>query len=236
MVRGDSAVQSDVLEDLSAARNYRRWVAGLVHPYLGDDPIEIGAGIGDYIEEWRDGSRVLCACETDPARLAVLQSRYADADDVTVRRLLLPASEVGQHSAAVAINVLEHIEEDVLALRSLARLTRPGGSVVIFVPAFEVATGSFDRLIGHVRRYRKRTLRQAAMDAGLQVEKIHYVNSVGLFAWIVLVRILGRRPQDGILLRIFDRAIVPVLKSIERFLRPPFGQSLFMVASHRPSE
>jgi hypothetical protein len=45
-------VQSRVLEDLSKAVNYRRWLAGLAAPYLGDDPIEIGAGNGDYAVEW----------------------------------------------------------------------------------------------------------------------------------------------------------------------------------------
>lgn len=52
-------LQTTVLEDLSQAVNYRRWLAGLVRPHLGDDPVEIGAGIGDYAAEWLPGLRRL---------------------------------------------------------------------------------------------------------------------------------------------------------------------------------
>jgi hypothetical protein len=45
-VTGDSRLQSDVLEDLSDAHRYRRWLADLARPYLGEHPIEIGSGTG----------------------------------------------------------------------------------------------------------------------------------------------------------------------------------------------
>ena len=51
-VTGDSKLQSEVLEDLSDARRYRRWLADLAQPFLGEDPIEIGSGTGDYALEW----------------------------------------------------------------------------------------------------------------------------------------------------------------------------------------
>ena len=51
-IRGDTALQTEVLEDLSDAVNYRHWLASLVAPYLGDKPLEVGGGIGDYAAEW----------------------------------------------------------------------------------------------------------------------------------------------------------------------------------------
>jgi len=59
---------------------------------------------------------------------------------------------------------------------------------------------------------------------------LHHVNLLGLLSWIVLVRLLKSRPKEGLLLTIFDRVVVPVLRAVESRVRPPFGQSLFLVA------
>ena len=133
------------------------------------------------------------------------------------------------HSSYVAFNVLEHIPDHVGALRAAHRLVRPGGRVIMLVPAFEFAMSEFDRRVGHVRRYTKRSLAQAYRDAGLELERLHYVNAPGLPAWFVGMRLLGMTPGDGALLRIWDSVVVPCARAVESRVRPPFGQSVFAV-------
>lgn len=229
-VEPGTALQTEVLEDLRGARHYRRWLVRLVSPYLGDDPIEIGSGIGDYAEELAVGRAAFTASEADPGRLAVLRQRFADHPVVRVRELSLPTRETAAHSGLVMLNVLEHIEADVDALRSAAALVRPGGAVVVFVPAFNGAMSRFDRLIGHYRRYTRRSLGAALRDAGLRVERLHYVNSVGLISWFLLMRCARMIPRDGAPLRFYDATVIRSVAWLERWLRPPFGQSVFAVA------
>lgn len=224
-----SPLQSSVLEVMSGAGNYVRWLADLADPHLGESPLDVGAGLGDHEEVWRRPGRVVTATEADPERLAVLRRRFAGREDVVVRELTVPITATGDHSAVVALNVLEHIEDDVAALRSFAGLARPGSAVVLIVPAFMIAMSAFDRSIGHHRRYTRRSLRRALEGAGLQVEQLHHVNAVGLVGWIVLMRLMGRRP-DQTPLSLFDRAVVPVLRRVEARVHPPFGQSVFAVA------
>ena len=149
---------------------------------------------------------------------------------VRVRELAGPVTATAAHSAVVACNVLEHVPDDVGALRDLGRLLRPGGRVVLVVPAFPSAMSAFDRAIGHERRYRRAGLRAVAEQAGLRVEVLHHVNSVGLLGWYVLVKALRGRPRAGLLLAVYDRLLVPVLRRVEARRPPPFGQSLFLVA------
>jgi SAM-dependent methyltransferase len=223
-------LQSAVLEELTSAVNYTAWLTSLVAPWLGDDPLEIGSGHGDAAALLVAGGQRMTCSEADASRLAVLRDRFAGHATVAVRELKVPILESATHSAVVAFNVLEHIEDDVAALRDFAGLLRPGGRVVLIVPAFELAMSRFDREIGHHRRYRVATMTAALEAAGLRPLRVHYVNSVGLLGWTLLVKLLRSRPRNGLALRLFDRAFVPVLRRLESAVRPPFGQSVFAVA------
>jgi SAM-dependent methyltransferase len=232
-VHGDSVLQSSTLEDLTVAKNYHRWLTSLALPYLGEHPIEFGSGLGDYAATWRAaGVPAITVTDPDASRAALLSERFADDPAVTARRLGLPcfdADGAGEHTAVVAFNVLEHVDDDVGALRSAARLVRPGSPVVIFVPAFPVAMSDFDRQVGHVRRYRRRSLQDTFNRAGLPLERLTYVNTVGLAAWIVMMRLLKGTPRDSAALRVYDTCVVPVVRGVESKVRPPFGQSLLAV-------
>jgi hypothetical protein len=130
----------------------------------------------------------------------------------------------------VSFNVLEHIPDDMAALRAARSVVRPGGYVVHFVPAFPALMSQFDRDIGHFRRYRLGTFVRMAHAAGLQVERAHYVNMPGFFAWFIMMRLLRRRPSPGPLLWLWDRIVIRVEQRLERLVRAPFGQSLLLVA------
>jgi SAM-dependent methyltransferase len=233
-VAGDDAagVQDEVLEGLAAAVNYRRWICDLAEPWLGDDPLEVGAGTGDYAAEWAARGLRLTASEPEPGRRAKLEARFRDDPRVEVADVALPIASDQRRSAVVGINVLEHIEDDAVALTSIARSLRPGGHVVLFVPAFPIGMSRFDREVGHFRRYRRAPLGELLVATGFTPVRLHHVNAPGLLAWIVLMRLAGRRPSEGVALRIFE-TLVPALQRLEERWPPPFGQSLFAVGRRR---
>jgi SAM-dependent methyltransferase len=233
-VEGDTGLQSEVLEDLVEAKNYRRWLVDMAVPYLGDNPLEVGSGLGHYAADWAAaGIARWTASEADDVRLGGLRRRFAGDPRVRVRKLVVPIQESAQYSAVVAYNVLEHIPDDVSALKAFAGLLRPGGRVVLIVPAFPSAMGRFDLAVGHQRRYRRASLRQVAEAAGLDVEVLRHVNSIGLLGWYVVVKGLRAQPKAGLMLTAYDRAVVPWLRRVEARTAPPFGQSLFLVARKR---
>jgi SAM-dependent methyltransferase len=234
LVEGDSMLQSSVLEELSSAVSYRRWLSSLALPVLRSGRVlEIGSGTGDYAAEWADLGVAITASEADEYRLGQLRRRFRDDPRVEVLPLAVPIGIDADYDALVMYNVLEHIPDDASALGDLCRLVRPGGRIVVLVPAFELAMSQFDLAIGHQRRYRRSTLRSALEQGGWQVERIRYVNPVGLVAWLVLMRLLRQRPSDGPLLRLWDRAVVPVLRGLDRWFPAPFGQSVLAVGRRR---
>jgi hypothetical protein len=235
VVSGDSPLQTRALESGLTAKRYHHWLASMAIPYLGTAPIEFGSGLGNYARFWLDSSHppisTLTLVERDPSRLARLRRRF-EADErveVSDMDIFAPPSR-HRHTAAVAYNFLEHLEHDSAALASAHRLCQPGSAVVMLVPAFQFAFGRFDRQVGHYRRYTKSSLRTAFLDAGLVPEHMAYVNAPGLLTWFVAVRFLGMTPTNSRLLRLWDAAVVPVARTIEGRVPPPFGQSVFGVA------
>ena len=223
-------LQRGVLEVLEGARNYNRWITSLIFPHLGDDPVELGSGFG-YQTELLLEAGLPRATVSEPTLGAVtaLAERFADDDRVACRLIDVTDPPEADHSAAYAVNVLEHVAHDVGALEGAANLVRPGGKVVVFVPAFPFAMSRFDRELGHHRRYTRTTLRGALVAAGLLPELVRYVNAPGLPAWLLWMRLLGKRPTSGRALGVWDRFVVPSTRALERRREPPFGQSILGV-------
>jgi hypothetical protein len=230
-LRGDRQIQCDVLVALSECRNHRKWFAGFARPFLGDHPIEIGSGLGDYALEWIPHVDRFTATEADPALFGQLKEHMADYPNVTVAQMMLPTSERGSHSCLVSFNVLEHIDDHVGALQSMAGLVRDGGNIVLVCPAFPFAMSPVDVATGHVRRYTKRSMRKALTDAGLEPISVTYANSLGLICYYAFTSVLRKQPSTGGTMTIYDRLVVPVVRFIERLIgHPPFGQSVVAVA------
>ena len=109
----------------------------------------------------------------------------------------------------VAINVLEHIDDDTGALRSLATAVEVGGSLVLWVPGYQQLYGEFDRRVGHVRRYTPSSLARVVRQAGLDVELVKPVNLLGGVAWWLTVSRGGVSSPDPRMVAAFDRWVVP---------------------------
>ncbi len=119
------------------------------------------------------------ACRAEGADSVVV----ADAEN-------LPFAEAS-FDLTCALDVVEHLDDDRSAMRELFRVTRPGGHLLLSVPAFSVLWGRQDVLSEHRRRYRRREIRGLLEDAGFAIERLSYFNSL-LFAPILAVRLLSR--------------------------------------------
>ena len=222
---------TNVLGDLDAVTgNYADWIVDLMRPHVGARVLEVGAGHGTITERLADGQRHVIASDLSPRCVDVLHERFAERADIEVVKGDARAAAEGRGiDTAVLVNVLEHIDDDVQALRDLYDALVPGGNVVVFAPALPALYGAFDRRIGHCRRYRRSTLATALSRAGFDVPAAHYVNAPGTLAWWLVVRQLGGTPTQGGLAAIYDRAVVPWTRRIEAIAPPRFGQSVFAV-------
>jgi SAM-dependent methyltransferase len=99
--------------------------------------------------------------------------------------------EDGAFDLVTALDVVEHLDDDVGGLREMRRVLRPGGRVLIFVPTFMWLWGVQDDVSHHRRRYTLPELRRALAEAGFEVERATYANITFLLP-VFLVRLFMR--------------------------------------------
>jgi SAM-dependent methyltransferase len=214
------------------------WLFDEIRPYFGRRVLEAGCGYGNLIQHLLDRDLVI-AVDIDPASVRIVAHRYRnhanllacvfDICDPNVQTLA-----VHEIDTVVSLNVLEHIEDDVLALRNMANVLEPGGKLVLIVPAFEWLYGSMDSSIGHCRRYTRATLAEKLMRAGFAVQKQYYTNVLGAIGWFVNGRILRQPVPPTGQLGLFN-TLVPLLATLEKLVRPPIGISLISVSTRYES-
>jgi SAM-dependent methyltransferase len=222
------------LEDGSGQyqKRYRAYQFELISRHCGPSVLEVGAGLGEFASQFTSLRRHVVT-DVDPGCVAHMAHRFAGREEVEARQLDLQGvlPDIGAPvSTVVAINVLEHIEDDTGALRSLAGLVEPGGTIVLWVPGYMQLYGDFDRRVGHVRRYTPTSLRAAIVGAGLVPTHVRPVNLLGAVAWWLAVRRGGVGSPRPELLRVYDRLVVPVTRAVESKVTAPFGQSVLAVA------
>jgi SAM-dependent methyltransferase len=224
------------LEAMQAAENYRRWILEQFAPLLiGKKVAEVGAGIGSNSVALAAMDLAELHCFEPAGNLfPQLQRQLGNAkpERMQLYNKVFEAS-LQSYDAVVYINVLEHIEDDHAEAAKMYAALRPGGYALILVPALPLLMSDFDRAIGHFRRYLPITLRAPFTAAGFTIERLHYLDLPGVLPWLITMRWLKLRPSMASV-RLYDRSAVPIARRLERWIRPPIGKNLVLVA-RRPA-
>jgi SAM-dependent methyltransferase len=202
--------------------------------------LELGCGTGNVLEALGEFGEAV-GMESHPELLAAARRRGVDA-----RAGALPGDlvvEPGWADVVLLLDVLEHLDDDLAALRAARRTLGDDGVLVLTVPALPWLWTAHDVTLGHRRRYTAGSLRRRVERSGFTVTRATYFNTL-LFPIVGLVRIWhrARRHVDHDLHRPPEplNRLLAALFALERFLAPrvrlPVGSSLLLLgrARHEP--
>lgn len=212
----------------------RSVVAARTRDQRGLRLVELGCGTGNVLAALRDLGETIGVEVDDTLRAAAV------AHGLDVRFGALPDRvpvDPGSAGVVLLLDVLEHLDDAAAALDAARKLLRPGGLLVVTVPAYRWLWSAHDVMLGHRRRYTRGALVRELAEAGFAIECATYFNTL-LFPAVAAVRLAGRmRGHDGHDLHrppaMINRALARVFAT-ERHLvgrvALPFGSSILVVA------
>lgn len=218
--------------------------AGRAGAERGGLAIDVGCGTGAVLEALAGRYRRVVGTDLSllaAERAAGLVGPEAGPVLATAEHLPFPDGAAG---LLTSLDVLEHLDDDVEALVELSRVVRPGGVLILAVPAYEWAWSDHDVTLGHRRRYTAPRLRRVAEDAGLECLRVTYFHS-----WLAPLAFLLRKTPLKLLVRgdqeeasfvspSVNRVLVALTTLERRLLRlvpMPFGLSVLLVARRPPT-
>src|SRR5215470_3031258 len=188
---------SHVLSRLSRAPKFNAWMADKIRRYCGNRVLEIGSGVGNLTRRLIPRVQYV-ASDINPLYLQTLealsgerpymQTAYCDVTELSS----FPRIQE-DYDTVICLNVIEHVDDDRRALCNIKNVLVESGTAIILVPQGEWNFGTLDEVLGHQRRYTKKSLQNLAEDCGFSVKTIVEFNRMGTPAWFVNGKILHRR-------------------------------------------
>jgi SAM-dependent methyltransferase len=201
-----------VLDALSAAPHFNRWMAATVAPYVGERVLEIGAGMGNMTRQICPRKRIYIATDIDAEYLQQLRVKFRHRPFVHVHKLDGGRPEdfapfEGQVDTVVCLNVLEHIRDDSGALACIRTLLAPGGRLILLVPNDPGIYGTLDEALGHYRRYTPESVSTLLAKLDYEVEDLLQFNRVSRPGWKLAGGVLKSKTLSPVALRMFDKFV-----------------------------
>ena len=221
------------LDLFALATNWKRYVKKLIGAHLVGDVLEVGAGIGGTTVALHDGTAHRWVClEPDTAqalRLQTMTRRISPGDSPFVVAGSLDGIAARPcFDCVLYLDVLEHIPDDGAELKAASKLLRKGGHLVVLSPAHQWLFSEFDRSIGHLRRYDKKSLRQ--IEPPLCREKrMAYIDAAGLFLSLGNTVALKQSLPSRWQIRTWDKICIPFSRVLDPILLERFGKSILAV-------
>jgi SAM-dependent methyltransferase len=220
----------DNLDVMAHAKNYNQFLLELVLKNVQPDQliVDFGAGNGTFAAPLAKVHTQIVCVETDPTLCAALQNQ-----GLTVVSDLAQLAD-GSVDYLYSLNVLEHIQDDQAVAKLWFKKLRPGGQLLVFVPAFQCLFTSMDHHVGHHRRYTRALLTQVLINAQFEITQSHYVDSLGVLATL-LYKLLdqGSGQVNVRMLKIYDQWVFPLSRLIDQLTGSLAGKNVLVRAIKR---
>ncbi|MFC2157024.1 methyltransferase domain-containing protein [Acidobacteriota bacterium] len=216
----------EVLDEQKVLKKYNQYILKQFIDIIRDkdNVLDFGAGIGTFAN-LIDRKKINLECvEKDSQQMEYLKKNGF---------MCFPGlpEKKNHYELVYSINVLEHIEDDQTILENIYSIVKPGGHLVLWVPAFQILYSSFDKRVGHLRRYSRKELEEKLINSGYSIKSAKYKDSLG---WLVtLVFKLFGSKKGHINMRIllfYSNVLLYVSRLMDKILSPFMGKNIVVIA------
>ncbi len=227
------AIGEETLEAMGRASNFNRWMYETIKPHCKGKILEIGSGAGNISGFFLDDNfnimltdirenycnKLRTKFNHNPFLLGIEKMNLTDPDFDARHKTLFDSFDT-----VFALNVVEHIENDSLAVENSRKLLKKGGHLIILVPSYSFLYNRFDHSLGHYRRYTTKSLSRLFYKNQLEIFHRQYFNFTGMLGWFFSGRVLNKKIIPVSQMKIFNQ-LVPLFKIIDSTLMHRAGLS-----------
>lgn len=216
------------------AKNYTSWQYEHFKKHVGDCILEIGCGLGNITQYLIKDAKYILSVDVKPEAVEFTKQRFLNRANLNVERFDVFAQGLGRYSGIefntiVFINVLEHIKDDLGAMRVCREILRKRGKLLLMVPAHGFLYGTLDAESGHYKRYSRGDIVRLARETGFSIRELYLFNFSGALGWFINYCVLKRKNANNsagpFQMRWYDKLIVGPSRLVESKLKPPIGLS-----------
>jgi SAM-dependent methyltransferase len=215
------------------------WIQGkqlavreMVGRHCSGSVLDIGCGTGALLKKLSEAGIEISGIDIHPGAVARCKKQLPKALIIRGDAIRLPLRD-SSFEMILALDIMEHVDRDDLLLAEAFRALKPGGHLIMCVPAWRWLFAERDRAAGHLRRYHRRDVVSLLNRAGFLLESLNYYNFI-LFPLILLSRLL--RLREGTLPPLLNSLLASIVKQEVKLSRKwflPWGSSL-MVRGIKP--
>lgn len=224
------------LLNISGANKLNHWMFESISPYVKGEILEIGSGIGNISSVFVDKKISLYLSDYSDEYCALLKKKFdtetyikgifkidlVDKDFGTRHADLL-----GTFDTVFALNVVEHIDDDRLAVENCYKLLAPGGQLILLMPAYPALYNRFDKELGHYRRHTRNTMNKL-LSRNFELVKTWHFNLAGIPGWFLFGSVFHRKNISEGQMNAFDK-LVPLSRIADALTRRKIGLSVIGV-------
>lgn len=219
----------ETLNVIEKANKFNKWMYDTIKPHCKGKILEIGSGIGNISEYFIKDNQNIFLSDLRDNYIEIAKNKFAnevlkidlvDADFDTKYSNL-----VGTFDTVFALNVVEHIKDDLQAIANCKKLLKKGGHLIILVPAYQSLYNQFDVELEHFRRYTHKSLKKIINANQLNIKKTFSFNVIGILGWYVTGSILKKKTIPEGQMGLFNK-LVPIFKLADLLTFKKIGLSV----------
>ena len=229
------------LEVIAKADRFNRWMYDQFKHQLKGEILELGSGIGNISKLVIAEAHTITLSDYNVEYCEELKKKFSHYKNVrgVIRIDLLHPDFKNKYAAfherfdsIFLLNVIEHIEDDELAIKNCKYLLKKNGHLILLAPAYAWLYSRFDKLLGHYRRYSLKSLKQLLQKNNFSILSGSYFNFAGIGGWLLFGKILNQKMLSGGEMSAFNK-IVPIAKVIDKLFGKMFGLSIIVTGMNK---
>jgi 2-polyprenyl-3-methyl-5-hydroxy-6-metoxy-1,4-benzoquinol methylase len=227
------------LDIISKADKFNNWMYDTIKPFCKGPILEIGSGIGNISNFFIKDNCDIFLSDISANYCFELEKKFKPFKNFKGTEIInltdsnfdkKYTNHIGKYNTIFALNVIEHIYDDLQALENCRKLLKKNGNVIILVPSYQNLFNQFDTELGHFRRYNKSSLAGVLLKSNFKIIHTQYFNFVGILGWYLSGKILGKKIIPKGQMKLYN-TLVPIIKIIDKLVFNRAGLSTIIVGT-----